>query len=73
MNYVEWAEEYMTEARRVLGVIEKKKGLLNDRKLNKDACKQISDIIITYRCIYREMLAVAEHLRTRAGGNLNEA
>lgn len=73
MNYVEWAEEYMTEARRVFGVIEKKKGLLNDRKLNKDAHKQISDIIITYRCIYRELLAVAEHLRTRAGGNLNEA
>ncbi len=73
MNYVEWAEEYMTEARRVLGVIEKKKGLLNDCKLNKDARKQISDIIITYRCIYRELLAVAEHLRTRAGGNLNEA
>lgn len=73
MNYVEWAEEYMTEARRVLSVIEKKKGLLNDSKLNKDARKQIGDIIITYRCIYRELLAVAEHLRTRAGGIRNEA
>ena len=68
MDYNEWADEYMENARRVLSVIEKKKELLNDRRLGKDARKQLSDVIITYRCIYRELLASAEHLRSRAGG-----
>lgn len=65
MNYNEWAAEYMENAGRVRSVIEKKKALLNDRKLNSDARKSLSDSIIAYRRIYREMLEVAEHLRTR--------
>lgn len=73
MNYLEWAEEYLCDARRVLGVIEKKKALLNEKKLTADSRKQLNDTIIAYRCIYRELLSTAEHLRKRAGGSENAA
>ena len=65
MNYSEWAAEYLENADRVLSVIEKKKALLNDKKLNSDARKSISDTIIAYRGIYRELLRTAELLRVR--------
>ena len=65
MNYSEWADEYLENADRVLSVIEKKKALLNDKKLNSDARKSISDTIIAYRGIYRELLRTAELLRVR--------
>ncbi len=65
MNYSEWAAEYLENADRVLSVIEKKKALLNDKKLNSDARKSISDTIIAYRGIYRELLRTAELLRAR--------
>ena len=65
MNYSEWADEYLENADRVLSVIEKKKALLNDKKLNSDARKSISDTIIAYRGIYRELLRTAELLRAR--------
>ena len=66
MNYFEWAEEYFQEALRVRQVIEKKKSLLNDRSLSADARKAITERIIAYRVIYRELLHTAEHLRKRA-------
>lgn len=65
MNYSEWADEYLENADRVLSVIEKKKALLNDKKLNSDARKSISDTIIAYRGIYRELLRTAELLRAK--------
>ena len=65
MNYNEWAAEYLEDAGRVRSVIEKKKALLNDKKLNSDTRKSLSDTIIAYRRIYRELLEVAEHLRAR--------
>lgn len=65
MNYFEWAEEYSANALRVRQVIEKKKSLLNDRSLSADARKALTDRIIAYRVIYRELLRTAEHLRKR--------
>ena len=63
MNYCEWADEYLCDARRVRNVIEKKKALLNDKNLTADDA---------YRKIYRELLKTAEHLRQR-GENHREA
>lgn len=65
MNYNEWADEYMENADRMMNVILKKKALLNDKKLSSDARKSISDTLIVYRRIYRELLAVADYLRAR--------
>ena len=56
----------MRDARRILTVIEKKKGVLNDRSLTADERKAINDSILSYRVIYRELLKTAEHLRQRA-------
>ena len=67
MNYCEWAAAYREDAARVLGVIEKKKKLLNDKNLNSDTRKSIGDTIIAYRRIYRELLKTAEHLSIRGG------
>nr|WP_316621766.1 hypothetical protein [uncultured Ruminococcus sp.] len=72
MNYCEWADEYLCDARRVRNVIEKKKALLNDKKLTADDRKSLSDSINAYRKIYRELLKTAEHLRQR-GENHREA
>ncbi len=66
MNYLEWAEQYFTDARRIHAVIEKKRALLKSGKLTPDARKTLSDTIITYRCIYRELLRTAQHLKSRA-------
>lgn len=67
MNYSEWAAAYQQDACRVRYVIEKKKALLNDKKLNADQRKSIGDAIIEYRRIYRELLNIARHLRARGG------
>lgn len=67
MNYCEWAAAYREDACRVLSVIEKKKTLLNEKKLTADMRKSIGDTIIEYRRIYRELLKTAEHLRNRGG------
>lgn len=73
MNYLEWAEEYLENARRILAVIEKKKALMNDRTLSRDARKAISDTITEYRCIHRELLETAAKLRERAGESRHAA
>ena len=73
MNYVEWADEYFENARRVRNVIEKKKLLMKNEKMTADARKAVSDAIIAYRRIYRELLQTAEHLRSRAGESCHEA
>ena len=65
MNYCEWADEYLCDARRVRLVIEKKKALLNDKKLTSDERKCLNEAIIAYRKIYRELLKTSEHLRHR--------
>ena len=67
MNYVEWADEYLENARRIQRVIEKKKALLNDSDLSSDKRKCISDTIVAYRRIYRELVTTARILRSRAG------
>ena len=72
MNYREWAAEYRDDACRILSVIEKKKTLLNDKKLSSDTRKSIGDAITAYRRIYHELLLTAEHLRAR-GGSSDEA
>lgn len=72
MDYCEWAAAYQKDACRILNVIEKKKTLLNDKKLNADMRKSIGDAIIEYRRIYYELLKTAEHLRLR-GGSFHEA
>lgn len=72
MNYCEWAAAYREDACRVLSVIEKKKTLLNDKKLTADMRKSIGDTITEYRRIYRELLKTAELLRNR-GGNRHAA
>ena len=46
MNYSEWADEYLENADRVLSVIEKKKALLNDKKLD-----VISKILSCYNAV----------------------
>ncbi|MBQ3331506.1 MAG: hypothetical protein IJG87_10065, partial [Ruminococcus sp.] len=53
------------DARRVRFVSEKKKVLLNDKKLKSDERQSLNDTITAYRRIYRELLQTAEHLRRR--------
>ena len=73
MNYFEWAEEYMTEARNVLGVIEKKKKKMKEEGLSSDDKKELRETIIAYRCIYRELLRTANTLRERIGAKTDAA
>ena len=65
MDYGEWAAEYLENADRVKAVIEKKRTLLNDKKLTADERKTLSDTIKAYRGIYRDLLRIAGHLRQR--------
>lgn len=72
MNYIEWAEQYRDDARRVHSVIERKKALLNDKNLTADTRKSINDVIVSLRGIYRELLRTAELLHAR-GESYHEA
>lgn len=72
MDYHEWAAEYLRDAGRIQQVIDKKKSLLNDKKLSADTRKIISDTLIAYRRIYRELVKTAELLNAR-GGQPHEA
>ena len=65
MDYREWAAAYREDACRVLDVIEKKKTLLNDKKLSSDTRKMIGESLVVYRRIHRELLKTAEHLQRR--------
>ena len=74
MNYVEWAEEYYLNARRVKSVLERKKQLLKEKgPLTADERKRIIDSIKQYRSIYRELLEIGDTLAMRAGGSVREA
>ena len=66
MDYLEWAEEYDLNALRIKSVIDRKKGMLNDR-LTPDARKKLLDDIAAYRRIYYELTAIGDTLRARAG------
>ncbi len=64
MNYLEWAEEYYENARRIFGVIEKRKAML--KNASKDERKQLQEDILKYRSIYYDLMRTAEHLAQRA-------
>ncbi len=73
MNYFEWAKEYVDEADKVLGVIEKKKRMMKEAGLSRDDKKTLLDTVIAYRCIYRDLLRTASMLRERAGEKTDAA
>ena len=74
MDYVEWAEEYYLNARRVLSVIERKKMLLKEKKpLTADQRKRLTDDIKLYRRIYHELIDIGDTLKNRAEGASVEA
>ena len=53
MDYIEWAEQYETNAARILNVIERKKDLKRKR-LTADQKKQLNAEIIEYQHVRRE-------------------
>lgn len=65
MNYTKWADEYKKDAERVLGIVDKYKEKLKSENLSKDERGSIQRVITAYRCIYRELLKTAKHLRQR--------
>ena len=65
MNYIEWAQEYDLNACRIKSVIDRKRGMLNE-KLSADARQKILDDIAAYRRIYYELTEIASTLRARA-------
>lgn len=74
MDYLEWAEEYYDNARRVKSVLEKKKQQLKEKKsLTADQKKQLSDTIRDYRRIYHELNSIGDTLTLRAEGTVREA
>jgi len=74
MDYLEWAEEYYLNARRILSVIERKKQQLKDsKKLTADQRKRLTDDIKQYRRIYHELLDIGDTLTLRAEGTVREA
>ena len=64
MDYIEWAEQYETNAARTHDAIERKKDLKRKR-LTADQKKQLNAEIVEYRLVYREMLSIAHTLRER--------
>lgn len=73
MNYLEWAEEYYENARRVLEVIEKKKKNLYNKRITADMRKSLCDAIKAYRRIYYELRDIGDTLSARGREHLDEA
>ena len=72
MNYIEWAEEYYQNALRIKSVIEKKKGMLNE-KISADTRQKLIDDIRAYRNIYYDLTRIGDTLLERAGRKPHEA
>ena len=64
MDYIEWAEQYETNAARIREVINRKKDLRRMR-LTADQKKQLNAEIAEYQHVCREMLSIAHTLRER--------
>lgn len=64
MDYIEWAKEYESDAARIKKTIDRKKDLLHNL-LPADQRHQISLEIISFRCIYRELLSTVRKLREK--------
>ena len=74
MDYLEWAEEYYQNARRILAVLEKKKLRLKEEKpLTADQRKRLTDDIKQYRRIYHELIDIGDTLTSRAEATVREA
>lgn len=73
MNYVEWAEEYYADARRIEDVISKKKQRMNDESLTAERRQKLTEDICSYRQIRRELIDIADLLMRRARGAYREA
>lgn len=74
MDYLEWADEYYLNARRVQTVMERKKQQLKEKKpLTADQRKRLMDDIKQYRRIYHELLDTGDLLTARAGVAVREA
>lgn len=71
MDYLEWSQEYILEARKVLKAIEHKKKKLSTASL--DEQHEINAEIICLRNIYYECMLTAKHLSQRAGVKLDAA
>ena len=64
MDYIEWAEQYETNAARIRDTIERKKDLKRKR-LTADQRQRLTGEIADFQRIYREMLSIAHTLRER--------
>lgn len=71
MDYITWSQEYITEAEKILSVIEQKKHMLKNASL--DERHTLNADIIKLRNIYYDCMLIAKHLKARAGVSLNAA
>lgn len=65
MDYIKWSQEYVVQAERLLGAIERRKRML--KKVTTDERHTINAEIAKLRDIYYECMLIAKHLSERAG------
>ena len=70
IDYIEWSKQYHNDAKKILEVIERKKELL--KGATKDERKTINEQIITYRCIYYDLLRAGDLLAQRAKSEMTD-
>lgn len=71
MDYINWSQEYLIEAQKLLKAIEAKKQKLKTATLDEQLT--LNTDIIKLRNIYYECMLTAKHLSERAGVMLDAA
>lgn len=71
MDYINWSQEYLIEAQKLLKAIEAKKQKLKTATLDEQLT--LNADIIKLRNIYYECMLTAKHLSERAGVMLDAA
>ena len=71
MNYIEWAEEYINDAKKIKKVIDKYYKLLKDGETTNE--ENINSVIASYRYIYYDLINTAKMLKARAKENADAA
>lgn len=70
IDYSEWSKQYYTDAAKIMEVIEEKKKLL--KNATKDEQKTLNEQIISYRCIYYDLIRSADTLAQRAASEMTD-
>jgi hypothetical protein len=66
MDYIDWAEEYKNDAKKIKKIIDKYRNILKEGKSKNE--ENINSVISSYEYIYYDLINTAKKLERRVKG-----